>query len=171
MNDVAKAANVSQTCVSMVLNGKVKGNIPEETQEKVLKVCKELGYRKNRIAGSLNTNGRTGIIGLVADNLLGNDSAHEIIAGCQAAARELDKTLMIATVDGKDKERDIASVQTLLDFQVESIVYATHFYHEVTLPEILLDNLSVLSTALQNRLIFLPSFLMTTKALKKRLNT
>lgn len=139
MNDVAKAANVSQTCVSMVLNGKVKGNIPEETQEKVLKVCKELGYRKNRIAGSLNTNGRTGIIGLVADNLLGNDFAHEIIAGGQAAARELDKTLMIATVDGKDKERDIASVQTLLDFQVESIVYATHFYHEVTLPEILLD--------------------------------
>ena len=138
MNDVAREADVSQTCVSMVLSG--KGNIPEETQKKVLEACTKLGYRKNRIAVSLNRHqGGTGIIGLVADNLLGNDFAHEIIAGCQAGCRELDKTLMIATVNGLDSERDAASVQTLLDFQVESLVYATHFYRSVTLPSILLD--------------------------------
>lgn len=139
MNDVAREAEVSQTCVSMVFNGKGNGNISEETQRKVLEACRKLGYRKNRIAESLNNNGRTGIIGLIADDLLGNDFAHEIIGGCQAACRDLDKTLMIATVDGKDAEKDMASIQTLLDFQVESIVYATRFYHEITLPSILMD--------------------------------
>jgi len=137
MVDVARISGVSQTCVSLVLSGKGK-NIPQETKDKVMNACIQSGYRRNRIAASLNKHqGGTGIIGLVADELLGNDFAHEIIAGCQAACGELDKTLMIATVSGTDDGKDITAIQTLLDFHVDCIVYATHFLKEVKLPQIL----------------------------------
>ncbi len=137
MADVARSSGVSQTCVSLVLSGKGK-NIPQETKDKVMNACVRLGYRRNRIAASLNRHqGGTGIIGLVADELLGNDFAHEIIAGCQAACEELDKTLMITTVSGIDNEKDSMAIQTLLDFHVDCIVYATHFLKEVKLPQVL----------------------------------
>jgi LacI family transcriptional regulator len=42
--DVAKLAGVSQTTVSMILNGKVGSSFSEETKNKVLDAAKQLGY-------------------------------------------------------------------------------------------------------------------------------
>lgn len=50
--DIAKAAGVSQSTVSMVLNKKYNVSFSKETVEKVERVAKELGYvpqkRKHR---------------------------------------------------------------------------------------------------------------------------
>ena len=44
--EVAKAAGVSSATVSYVLNGRTDIKVAEATREKVLSVCRELGYRK-----------------------------------------------------------------------------------------------------------------------------
>lgn len=51
--DVAKAAGVSRTTVSLVLNGRDRGRIPPETRERVLAAMRELNYRPNWAARAL----------------------------------------------------------------------------------------------------------------------
>lgn len=56
IKDVAKAAGVSATTVSIIINGRSKERgITEETKEKVLKTIKELGYQPNFSARRLRS--------------------------------------------------------------------------------------------------------------------
>jgi LacI family transcriptional regulator len=45
MTDIAKIADVSQSTVSLILNGKTSSVFPQETVDKVLAVAKQLNYR------------------------------------------------------------------------------------------------------------------------------
>lgn len=65
-SDIAKAAGVSRTTVSFVLNNKRAQNISEETKKKILKIAKELGYKPNKEAIELAKTGRYNI-GLIVD--------------------------------------------------------------------------------------------------------
>lgn len=53
MADVAKAAGVSRTTVSFVLNGRMESSIPETTRERINQTARELGYRPNAAARTL----------------------------------------------------------------------------------------------------------------------
>ncbi len=53
IKDIAKAAGVSPSTVSNVLNG--KQNMGEETKNRVLQLCKEMNYQPNIIGKSLKT--------------------------------------------------------------------------------------------------------------------
>ena len=88
MMDVAQAAKVSRTTVSMVLNGTdEKWRISDKTREHILSTAERLGYRKNLIARSMVT-GRTNVIGIVGtlDHSFGADILRGIseIAGNDA---------------------------------------------------------------------------------------
>lgn len=61
--DVARAAGVSKTTVSAVLNG--TGRLPPATREHVREVARRLGYRPNATARLLRA-GRTRLLGLAA---------------------------------------------------------------------------------------------------------
>ena len=61
IRDVARAAGVSATTVSHVLNG--KGTVAAATRERILRTAAELRYRANPVAQSLR-GGRTGVIAL-----------------------------------------------------------------------------------------------------------
>ncbi len=63
-NDIAKAAGVSRTTVSFVLNEKRGTNIPAETKARVLQAAKALGYVPNSAARML-VSGRSWTLGLV----------------------------------------------------------------------------------------------------------
>lgn len=52
MTDVARAAGVSQTTVSFVVNG-IEAGLPERTKRKVLQACTELNYSPNEAARRL----------------------------------------------------------------------------------------------------------------------
>lgn len=67
IKDVAKAAGVSITTVSRIIN-KVEGFTNEETKNRVLKVIKELNYKPNSLARSLVTK-RTNTIGLILPDI------------------------------------------------------------------------------------------------------
>jgi Bacterial regulatory proteins, lacI family len=63
-NDIARAAGVSRTTVSFVLNEKRGTNIRAETKARVLEAAKALGYVPNSAARML-VSGRSRTLGLV----------------------------------------------------------------------------------------------------------
>ena len=66
--DVAKAAGVSQSTVSLVLSGKSAGRISAKTEEAVRRIAEELGYRPNIAARALRT-GAARSVGLVVPDV------------------------------------------------------------------------------------------------------
>ena len=68
--DVARAAGVSRSAVSLVLNGRADGVISAENQHAVRAAAKRLGYRPNRVARSLRDR-RTHLLGVVTDRAAG----------------------------------------------------------------------------------------------------
>lgn len=66
--DVARRAKVNISTVSRTINQ--TGKIGPETQERVFKVMKELGYKPNRVARRLRTTGGTShLLGLIIPNI------------------------------------------------------------------------------------------------------
>ncbi len=65
MKEIGRLAGVSQSAVSMIINGKAKQfSISDETAQRVLRIAGENGFRPNHIARSMRT-GRTGIVGII----------------------------------------------------------------------------------------------------------
>ena len=65
---IAEHAGVSGATISRVLNGK-NDRIPVETQERILKIASEMGYRSNRFLRN-SREGKTSTIGLMIAGLL-----------------------------------------------------------------------------------------------------
>ena len=66
--DVARAAGVSQSTVSLVLSGKSAGRISARTEAAVRRAAEELGYRPNMAARALRT-GAARSVGLVVPDV------------------------------------------------------------------------------------------------------
>lgn len=143
IRDVAEKAGVSVTTVSHVLNNTPQMRVAEETRARVRDAAKALGYGPNRMAQALRTN-KSGLIGLLSEEIATTPHAGRIILGAQNAAREHDLTLVIINTEREagDSHRD--DVQALLDRQVEAVLYATMYHREVSLPPNLLGLPAVL---------------------------
>lgn len=134
IRDVAELAGVSVTTVSHVLNDTPQMRVAEETRARVREAAKSLGYGPNRMAQALRTN-RSGLIGLLSEEIATTPHAGRIILGAQNAAREHDLTLVIINTEressGNSHRED---VQALIDRQVEAVLYATMYHRQVSLP-------------------------------------
>ena len=64
MEELAALAEVSQGAVSLVLNGKAKGQISKAKQEKILTLAEKYNYRVNMAAKSLR-NKRQYAVGVI----------------------------------------------------------------------------------------------------------
>lgn len=131
MADVARAADVSRTTVSFVLNDRQGAAIPEETRQKVRDAARRIGYRPNASARALASR-RTGIIGMVTEIVTGPFAA-ETVVGAQYAAHEAGSTLFIVASTG-DADHDHRAFATMLEHRVEGIIYATGSHRAVRLP-------------------------------------
>lgn len=132
MKDVAELAGVSRTTVSFVLNEKEGANIPDSTRQRVLRAVHTLGYRPNELARGLRSR-RTATIGFISDVVATTPFAGQIIQGAQGRAWE-DEYLLLMVSTGADQSIKRASVETLLDRQVDGILYATMWHREVSPP-------------------------------------
>lgn len=104
IQDVARAAGVSVSTVSRVLNN--KDYIAVETYEKVQRVIDELGYASSLAAKSMRSY-KTDTIGLLVDSLK-NPYMIEVMKGVDRAIEDFGYELLIHTT-GKDiKNLDIA---------------------------------------------------------------
>lgn len=134
IKDVALAAGVSVTTVSHVLNDAAYARVSPETRSKVKTAAEELGYGPNRLAQALRSR-RSGILGLVSEDIATTPHAGRIILGADEAARARGYTLMVINTSGavSSTSRE-ADVQALLERQVDGILYATMYHRTVQAP-------------------------------------
>lgn len=128
ISDVAAAAGVSTSTVSLVLNDRAR-RIPPETRERVRQAAVEVGYSPNTLARGLRTS-RTRTIGMVTDTVASTPFAGRMVAGAQDAARE-HRHLVIMVHTGMDPESEQEAIAALLDHQVDHLIYATMWHRPV----------------------------------------
>jgi LacI family transcriptional regulator len=91
---IAKAAGVSQTTVSFVLNHRRDIAIPDATRQRVLDTADKLGWRPNHMLSALST-GRTRLIGLWSSVL--DEPYHTTVFHClEALLREDGYAVLIS---------------------------------------------------------------------------
>jgi LacI family transcriptional regulator len=134
IKDVAQAAGVSVTTVSHVLNDVAYARVSPETKEKVRAAAEQLGYGPNRLAQALRTQ-RTGMLGLLSEDIATTPHAGRIILGADEAARRRGYNLMIINTSASASLESLtADVGALLERRVDGILYATMYHRNVELP-------------------------------------
>ena len=136
MADVAAAAGVSTTTVSLVLSGKAGSSIPATTQQRVVEASRALGFRANTIARNLRAR-TSDTIGLISDVIASTAFAGDMIHGADQAAAVAGKTLMIINTE-REPEVEARAIDSLLARQVDGIIYAT-MWHQVVEPPMALN--------------------------------
>lgn len=117
LNDVAAHAGVSYQTVSRVING--KGEVTEETRQRVLDAIRELGYRPNILARSLAA-GRTRTLGVVTTEFY-RFGPSRIATGIQQCCQELGYLLLVEWLGGP--EDPARHLNELAGRQVDAIVW------------------------------------------------
>ena len=117
LKDVAKVAGVSYATVSRALSGSTE--IGAETRERILKLCREMGYTPNAIARSMVTR-KTNIIGLIVA-AIDNPFMSELTTNIEIYARERGYNLMVCN-SSYDPELEQGVFSLLLSRQVDGII-------------------------------------------------
>lgn len=99
IQDVAKAAGVSVSTVSRVLNEKI--DVASETQEHILSVIRKLGYTSNLAARSMRSH-KKNLVGLVVPDI-GFPYSIEIMKGVNRAIAESKYDLLLYTTGDVQK--------------------------------------------------------------------
>ncbi len=143
LRDVATSAGVSRTTASYILNGRAdEMRISSSTVAKVRAAVADLGYRPNRSARSLRTQ-RTATVGLISDQIAGEQYGSSMLTGASVAARELDH-LVVMGESGGDPELERLLIEEMLERDVDGVVYATRTARTIRLPRELRGVRSVL---------------------------
>ena len=122
MKDVAKRAGVSQPTVSFVLNDRRDVSVSDATRARVRKAAKELKFQPNRAAQSLRSN-KSFIIGVIADRVVSQPYAGQIIVGVQQAVQASGYVCyVVETWETPDAGQ--AAVDNLLRQGVAGLIYA-----------------------------------------------
>lgn len=121
--DVADRAGVSRSAVSFVFNGRADGNIAKDKQQRILAAAHELNYTPNAVARSLQSQ-RTHTIGVVTDSIASGPFAGKLLQGASNAAFEAGY-LLLAIDTQSDAGREDRAFTTLLNRQVDALVFAT----------------------------------------------
>ncbi|VTM14207.1 maltose regulon regulatory protein MalI [Klebsiella pneumoniae] len=119
INDVALAAGVSVSTVSLVLSG--KGRISSATGERVNQAIEQLGFVRNRQAASLR-GGQSGVIGLIVSDLSKPFYA-ELTAGLTDALERQGKMVFL-TQGGRSGEKMAQRFDTLTAQGVDGVIIA-----------------------------------------------
>lgn len=117
IKDIAKVAGVSYATVSRALSGSPE--IGEETRERVLKLCREMGYTTNYVARSMVMK-RTKLIGLVVANI-DNPFMSELAYHIELRAREQGYNLMLCN-SSHDLALEKEVFELLVGRQVDGII-------------------------------------------------
>lgn len=117
IKDIAKVANVSYATVSRALSGSAE--IGEETRERVLKICREIGYTTNYVARSMVMK-ETKLLGLIVANI-DNPFMSEMAYHIEMRAREQGYNLMLCN-SSHDITLERNVFELLLGRQVDGII-------------------------------------------------
>lgn len=118
IHDVAKAAGVSTSTVSLVLNGKLD-RMRTETSERVLKAVADLGYSTNEMARALKT-GSVPTIGLVVPTVA-NPFWGEFARCVEHAAMAKNYQVLLCNAEGAP-EREQRYVESMLARGIRGVI-------------------------------------------------
>ena len=145
ISDVASAAGVSIATVSASLNEVVSARISAGTRARVREVADRLGYVPNRLAQGLRFQ-RSGTIGFVGDQVATTPYAVGMVLGALEAARAADQVVLLMN-SGGDHDLEERELETLLQHQVDGVLYATMYHRRAEVPDVLGDTPVVLVDA------------------------
>src|SRR5215510_10414577 len=118
--DIAAQAAVTPMTVSRVING--NGYVHADTRERVLRVAREMNYRRNGLARGLKRQ-CTETVGMVIGDIANPFSA-ELTRGVREVLEERGYTLFICVSEHKAKE-DVQAFDSLADHRVDGVIVAT----------------------------------------------
>jgi len=133
MRDIAEAAGVSISTISLVLNDRPGARISSSTRSRVQAVAQELGYRPNRLARGLQS-GTSRFIGLLSEGVATSPFAGQILQGAQDEAWANGFVLLVVDSDGSP-EHDAAAIRMMSEHRAVGILYSTWYHHAISLPE------------------------------------
>ena len=133
MKDVARAAHVSQSTVSFVLNNAEAMRIAAETRQRVLAVAAELGYRP-RSVGRPASLGAQRVIGVMIDEIATSPFAAISIEAMQERAWAGGVMLEIVMTGG-DPAYEVAILRKWAADRVDDVVYGSILTRTVTPPD------------------------------------
>jgi LacI family transcriptional regulator len=131
IKDVAREAGVSPQTVSRAIND--KGEIRPETQERILRIAKRLGYRPNRIARSLATR-RSRNVGLVVPDV-SNPFFASVARGIEDAAQHAGYNVFLCNTD-ENAAREIQAIHSLEAQRVDGLLVCSSRLSERELNEV-----------------------------------
>lgn len=117
IKDIAKVAGVSYATVSRALSGSTE--IGEATRQRVLEICREMGYTANSVARSMVMK-RTNILGLIVANI-DNPFMSELAYHIELLAREQGYNLMLCN-SSHDGELEKNAFELLAGRQTDGII-------------------------------------------------
>lgn len=123
-HDIAIAAGLSQTAVSLVLNGVEPSTVSAEARERILQAAQRLGYVPNRMARSLQS-ARTRTLACIVPDIT-NPAYPALVRGFQSAADAAGYDTMIFDSDGAI-EREHRALQWLSQGHVDGVMAV--FFH------------------------------------------
>ncbi len=116
--DVAREAGVSMATVSRVVNG--NPNVKPATRKKVLDAIERLGYRPNAVARGLASK-KTTTVGVIIPDISSIFFA-ELARGIEDIATMYKYNIILSNSD-QNKEKEIHLINTLLEKQVDGILF------------------------------------------------
>jgi DNA-binding LacI/PurR family transcriptional regulator len=125
LNEIAKAAGVSVSTVSRVMNH-TSHTISEETRTRVLQIAEVMGYRPNQMARGLRAQ-HSQICGIIVDNIDSN-FAPPIVRGIQDRLKDDQYSITILNSDF-DQGTEQSAIHTLLSFPVDGIIFVDTWLH------------------------------------------
>ena len=144
IKDIAKAAGVSKSTVSRVLNN--SGRFSEKSKKKVLEAAEKLNYKRNALARAMITK-ETKNIGLIVYQkhkpILSHPFYAPVIEAIVDTSMKLGYSIIIAT----DQDVKGSSAELLLEKRVDGIIFASFIdpsivikYKNQDVPLVLVNN-------------------------------
>lgn len=123
IKDVAKAAGVSVTTVSNILNKKIF--VSEELHQRVIKAMEEMDYHPNFLATNLRSN-KVSLIGVIISALDGH--YHQIIDGIYRVCKLKKCQPILKIVNSSNEEQK--EIELLLQLSVRGIIVVSSYLNE-----------------------------------------
>jgi len=134
LSDVARLAGLSPTSASMILNGRPDTRLSQAAHDRVHAAAQTLGYRPNVFARSLRTD-KTQTIGFISDLVATTRFASGLIRGALESAEAAGHVVIVLETAG-EPDRGTAAIETVLDRQVDGIIFATMRARELFVPDL-----------------------------------
>lgn len=124
MMDVATAAGVSQTTVSLVLNNALGARLSRQTRQRVLAAAESLGYRLVRRKASRDPAAGKAVLGFITDQISTDPWSAIALDGVQDRAWEQGVSVTLAVTRG-DSEIEEAVASQLAALPLTGLIYST----------------------------------------------